>query len=151
MFLRAFTIEIWQLKPLEYARPDRGSTCRKPPEHGTSGCVEGRNGSRGRVVAEETRRDSTNGRCGFIEAVSPSFVIFPAGHRHHHPREVTAQRYLARPGLTTDELFRTDRGDNEGGSEWSFGQTAAGDTFGDDDVDILIEPDGNLLVEYRNP
>jgi beta-lactamase superfamily II metal-dependent hydrolase len=84
----------------------------------------------------------------FISAVRPQKVIFSAGHRFDHPRNVTAQRYLA-TGLAVADLFRTDRGDNEGGDEWGpMGSSA--DKRGDDDVDILVTSDGKLQVAYRN-
>jgi len=45
----------------------------------------------------------------FIQAVSPDYVIFSAGHRYEHPRAVTAQRYLNN-GVLLANMFRTDRG-----------------------------------------
>lgn len=90
----------------------------------------------------------------FIEAVSPEWVIFSAGHKYGHPRAVTVERYLAH-GLPLDHLLRTDRGDDETAQypeEWSLGRIAgATDPVADDDVDVLLRPDGNVLVEYRHP
>ena len=85
----------------------------------------------------------------FIRAVSPKWVIFPAGHDHEHPRQSTACRYL-REGIQLERILRTDRGDNEGGKEWAHGATKAGDHVGDDDIDIIIGADGTLNVEYRH-
>lgn len=86
----------------------------------------------------------------FIKAVQPAKVIFSAGHKFHHPREVTAQRYFTSLGLTSGDLLRTDRGDNEGGDELGpLGHSR--DNIGDDDIDILITKNGTLQVAYRKP
>ena len=85
-----------------------------------------------------------------IKAVSPEFVIFSAGHRHDHPRAVVAKRYI-RNGVDRDKMFRTDLGDDGGVKEWDYGRIPGHkDPKGDDDVDILIRPDGEIVVEYRN-
>lgn len=48
-------------------------------------------------------------------------------------------------------MFRTDLGDDEGEKEWKHGRIAGHkDKAGDDDVDILIRPDGEVLVSYRS-
>ena len=87
----------------------------------------------------------------FIHAVDPTFVIFSAGHAHRHPRGTTAQRYLGH-GVPVANIFRTDRGDDEGPDEWDHGRVAnESDPRGDDDVDILLRPTGEVLVEYRHP
>ncbi len=57
----------------------------------------------------------------FIDAVSPEWVIFTAGHAHKHPRAVAAQRYL-NSGVKLDNMFRTDLGDDEGVKEWDHGR-----------------------------
>lgn len=87
----------------------------------------------------------------FIKKVSPEYVIFSAGHDYEHPRASTAKRYLDN-GVQLSKMFRTDRGDDEGSSEWNHLRQAGNhDSAGDDDVDILIREDGSLIVEYRNP
>ncbi len=87
----------------------------------------------------------------FIQAVNPEFVIFPAGHKFEHPRKVTAERYLA-AGVKAEKMFRTDRGDDEGPTEWNHERVNhAQDVAGDDDVDIVITKDGQVNVAYRNP
>ena len=57
-------------------------------------------------------------------------------------------------------IFRTDLGDDESDGdgptvhrqEGDHGQVAnQTDPAGDDDVDILIRPSGEVVVEYRNP
>jgi competence protein ComEC len=86
----------------------------------------------------------------FIEAVSPEFVVFSAGHDHGHPTAAAAQRYLDF-GVSIDKIFRCDLGDDEGDEdEWTHWQvpgTTDGD--GDDTVDILTRPTGQILVEYK--
>ena len=84
----------------------------------------------------------------FIQAVSPSHVIFSAGHKHHHPRASAAQRYLNN-SVSLTNIFRTDRGDNEGGTEWNHEATSSSDSVGDDDVEIEISASGTLTVAYR--
>jgi len=86
----------------------------------------------------------------FIAAASPLYVLFPAGTRYGHPRAVVAERYLA-AGVPVERIFRTDLGDNEGKGEWAFGSTPEGDRRGDDDVDVRIDWEGNIRVEYRKP
>jgi mRNA degradation ribonuclease J1/J2 len=51
-----------------------------------------------------------------IEAVDPDYVIYSAGHAHRHPRQSTAERYHLGHGVPLDRMFRTDRGDHEGGA-----------------------------------
>jgi competence protein ComEC len=85
----------------------------------------------------------------FIQAVNPDYVIFSAGHDHHHPRDSAAQRYLDF-GIPETNMFRTDRGDDEGLPEWPFGSIAGeADKPGDDDIDITITADSELTVRYR--
>src|ERR1043166_393776 len=85
----------------------------------------------------------------FIRAVRPHDVIFSAGHKFEHPRKSAVQRYLDF-GITEPHLFRTDRGDNEGGKEWIQSPGNAPDPPGDDDVDVLITKSGTVTVAYRN-
>jgi beta-lactamase superfamily II metal-dependent hydrolase len=83
----------------------------------------------------------------FVELVSPEYVIFPAGHKHHHPTTRTADIYLE--FLTTDKIFRTDRGDDEGTGEWTFGRKAGCvDKPGDDAVHIQLMGNGTYRVYY---
>lgn len=86
----------------------------------------------------------------FIQAVHPTFVVFTAGHKYQHPRAVTVQRYLAN-GVQAQNIFRTDRGDDEGPTEWDGERVAGGnDKPGDDDIDITIPATGAVQVKYRN-
>ncbi len=78
----------------------------------------------------------------FIDAVQPQFVIFSAGHNHKHPRAAAAERYVTH-GVVEGNMFRTDRGDDEGGKEWAEGRIAGcHDKAGDDDVEILLMGNG---------
>jgi competence protein ComEC len=87
----------------------------------------------------------------FIRQVSPEYVIFSAGHKYEHPRRAAADRYLAL-GVLEAKMFRTDRGDNEGGQEWKPASLSSpADPEGDDDVDILLRQTGEVKVEYRSP
>ena len=87
----------------------------------------------------------------FVEAVHPKYVIFSAGHKFHHPRNVAAERYQKHdPDLK--QILRTDIGDDEGGDEWGYGRhKGTVDPIGDDDIDIQISKDGDLEVAYRTP
>ena len=87
----------------------------------------------------------------FIEAVSPEWVIFPAGHKHEHPRATTAKRYIDAE-VDVAKMLRTDRGDDEGAKEWDGGRgDGKPDRPGDDDIDIVIRADGRVEVAYRVP
>lgn len=84
----------------------------------------------------------------FIRAVSPEYVIFPAGHKFSHPRQVTAARYLS-AGVRATRMYRTDRGDDEGPLEWSRGGVPRNvDRRGDDDVVVGISDTGKIKVRY---
>jgi beta-lactamase superfamily II metal-dependent hydrolase len=91
----------------------------------------------------------------FIQAVKPVWVIFSAGHQYEHPRLATVNRYRA-AGIPDDHLLRTDRGDDEPGSEDWASTDPRGDAIGRDDVDITITPQGGtkagiVAVGYRVP
>ena len=83
----------------------------------------------------------------FIQATSPTFVIFSAGTLFKHPRASSAKRYLDN-GVAVERMFRTDRGDIQRNGEWTVG-TGQGDKAGDDDVDVLIRNSGQIVVDYR--
>ena len=76
----------------------------------------------------------------FLKAVSPTFVIFPAGGSHEHPRQNTVTR-MTRPdvGILESNLFRTDQCDPPGPNEWPGAFVpGANDTSEDDDIDIVL-------------
>lgn len=85
----------------------------------------------------------------FIAEVDPDFVIFSAGHSHEHPTAGAAGRYLAH-GVQIQNIFRTDRGDDEGGFEWPHGAIAGcRNRPGNDDVEIVLPLNGSSQVAYR--
>jgi beta-lactamase superfamily II metal-dependent hydrolase len=88
----------------------------------------------------------------FIQAVTPRWVVFSAGHDYDHPRAATAQRYLS-CGVSAGRMYRTDRGDDEsadGDREWKRGRKSGmKDPKGDDDVEIRIKDNGKVSVKYR--
>lgn len=45
------------------------------------------------MIAPHHGGNNGSSRC-FIEATTPTHVIFSAGHQHDHPADVTAQRYI---------------------------------------------------------
>lgn len=106
------------------------------------------------VIAPHHGADNGSSKA-FIEATTPEFVIFSAGHDHRHPRQATADRYI-QAGVKLKNIFRTDRGDDERSEdyndEWSAGRTdGCSDKAGDDDVEIFIAADGKIKVRYKFP
>ena len=97
---------------------------------------------------------SKNGSClDFIKLVAPKWAIFTAGHDHGHPARIAVARYLD-AGVPEGRIFRTDRGDNEGGGEWADEDTPENkstDPIRDDDILITLKGDGSTpTVEYRD-
>ena len=100
------------------------------------------------LIAPHHGGNNGNSRC-FIEAVSPQFVVFSAGHDYGHPSGGAAGRYIA-AGVRAERMLRTDRGDDEGGFEWTEGRVpGCHDGRGDDDIEVLLPEQGELRVEYR--
>lgn len=107
------------------------------------------------LIGQHHGSDDSSSNC-FIRAVSPTWVIFSAGHEYHHPRQSAADRFLA-SGVDKDRMLRTDRGDNEGGTgrgkEWLYGALRrCEDQAGDDDIEITMpaSPLVPLAVAYRH-
>lgn len=99
------------------------------------------------IIAPHHGGNNGSSTC-FIEAVDPEFVIFSAGHDHHHPTTSAGQRYLD-AGVDVNNIYRTDRGDDEGGFEWSHGRMiGCTDPKGDDDVEVLLPATGDVQVAY---
>ncbi len=69
------------------------------------------------LIAPHHGGDNGSSAC-FILAVDPGFVVFSAGHDHHHPTSSAAGRYTS-AGVPVNRIFRTDRGDDEGSGEWA--------------------------------
>ena len=102
------------------------------------------------LIAPHHGADNGSSRC-FINAVTPEWVVFSAGSSYEHPREATAERYIA-AGVDIDHMLRTDRGDDEGGDEWSDGaEPGCNDPRDDDDIEIIIREGGELIVRYADP
>ena len=99
------------------------------------------------LIAPHHGGNNGSAKC-FVEAVDPQFVIFSAGHKHDHPSNSAAQRYLDH-GIPRNKILRTDRGDNEGGFEWPEQGTTCKDKAGDDDVDIVLSNSGAVSVAHR--
>lgn len=97
-----------------------------------------------------------NANCmGFIEAASPDYVVFSAGHKYHHPNLSTALRFISY-GIPPDHMFRTDTYDYESGGsepheqEWNYPPTTTDqDIVGDDHVRIVIPYNGNIQIGYE--
>lgn len=78
----------------------------------------------------------------FIEAVDPTWAVFPTGHAYRHPRSVTAKRFLDL-GYPKECLLRTDLGDDEGAGGWSYGSKPQyQDGIGDDGIEIVLSQGG---------
>jgi len=100
------------------------------------------------LIAPHHGADNGSSTC-FIKAVNPKFVIFSAGSIHHHPRTKVAKRYTDN-GVKVENMFRTDRGDDEGGTEWKHGRIEnCNDSRGDDDIEIIFPQQGKPKVAYR--
>lgn len=101
------------------------------------------------LVAGHHGADNSSSTC-FIRAVSPKYVIFSAGHEYHHPRQAAVARFLAN-GVDPSNLFRTDLGDNEGGTEMTAGSGGCEDPTGDDDVEVRLPSNSAspITVAYR--
>jgi hypothetical protein len=99
------------------------------------------------LIAPHHGADNASANC-FIDAVHPDYVIFSAGHKFHHPRAVTAERYLAH-GVKLDHIFRTDLGDDEGGAEWAYGREPGSvHPRGTTNVEIVLPARGAAQVRY---
>lgn len=103
------------------------------------------------ILVPNSGRSQTLSRC-FLETVSPHFAILSAGHGNKLPSNEVAQDYL-KLGLEEHNILRTDRGDDEGGSEWRNSLTVSGciDATGDDRVVASVSTSGTLNVAYALP
>jgi len=102
------------------------------------------------IIAPHHGSETSGSKC-FLGAVGAEFAIFSAGHKYSHPTTGSVDRYLD-SGLLDSNVFRTDRGDDEGAKESPL-QRVPGckDRSGDDDVEIVIHQDGTVRVGYRLP
>ena len=103
------------------------------------------------LIAAHHGSESSNS-WAFIEAIHPRYVIFSAGHsKDAHPRAITARRFIDF-GVIEENIFRTDRGDDDGDDEWDYLRIYGNvDVAGDDDVDIIISGNGSIEINYRIP
>lgn len=87
-----------------------------------------------------------------IETISPYFVVFSAGHGAGKPLTTVVNRFLG-AGVKHRNILRTDRGDNEGGDEWSndFTLPTCSDGTGDDSIIATITKSGEIKVAYEKP
>lgn len=105
------------------------------------------------LVGQHHGADNATSNC-FAAAVDPDFVVFSAGNEYHHPRQSAVDR-LTGNGVALANIFRTDLGDNEGGTgrnaEMSAGSGRCADRPGDDDVEIRLprSPTARVTVRYR--
>ena len=100
------------------------------------------------LIAPHHGANNASSTC-FINAVMPKFVVFSAGHRYEHPRETVVRRIKSITSIPDENIFRTDRGDDEGGKEASI-QRISGckDPSGDDDIEILLPEHGDPFLQY---
>ena len=92
----------------------------------------------------------------FIGTVSPKHVIFSAGSQHRHPNLKAVNRYIKWAKTEAEDkvyLYRTDYGDNEkrttNKQEWKIKGAIGGDEKGDDHINIKIDKDGKVFVDYE--
>lgn len=104
------------------------------------------------LIGQHHGGNNASTKC-FIQAVHPTYVVFSAGHKnYHHPNGATAARFMA-AGVLPTNMFRTDRGDDEGPPEWIYGSFAGCvDKPGDDDVEIWLPatPTEPIRIQYRS-
>jgi competence protein ComEC len=104
------------------------------------------------LIGQHHGADNSASSC-FVSAVSPEFVVFSAGHHFRHPTQAAVDRLTSSGRVSLANIFRTDRGDNEGGSEMTAGAGTCPDKRGDDDVEIRLprSSSGRVTVAYRAP
>jgi beta-lactamase superfamily II metal-dependent hydrolase len=110
----------------------------------------GRNLKSDVLIAPHHGANNASSSC-LLRSVSPSYIIFSAGHKYQHPRKKTIDRITNILGIPISNMFRTDRGDDEGDKEWDYLRIKnCKDKPGDDDIQILISPLSELKVDYLN-
>lgn len=85
----------------------------------------------------------------FIGAVDPRWVVFSAGTNanYRHPRQTTADRYIA-AGVAPWRILRTDADEAPEAGEWSRDDWPPVPGAGGD-IDISITERGHVFVRYR--
>ncbi len=100
------------------------------------------------LIAPHHGANNASSKC-FLDAVKPTSIIFSAGHRYQHPREQTIDRIKNTLGLSDEDMYRTDRGDDEGRKEWDYLRiNGCKDKAGDDDIQITIEDNSDMSINY---
>lgn len=100
------------------------------------------------LIAPHHGADNGSSKC-FISKVKPEVVIFSSGHRYQHPRLATVDRIKAAIPIENHNIYRTDRGDDEGSNEWDYLRIeGCKDTTGDDDVIIALSETEGSSVSY---
>lgn len=101
------------------------------------------------IIASHHGGNNGSSSC-FINAVSPEFVVFPAGHDHGHPAFDTYTRYI-NAGVDKNKIYRTDLNDAEDDTDRDWEDeslTNCIDVAGDDDIEITMMRTG-ISVSYR--
>lgn len=102
------------------------------------------------IIAPHHGANNASSNC-LLRSVSPTYALFSAGHRHSHPRRNTIKRYMDF-GVSPYNIFRTDRGDDEGIKESKLERIInCIDGPGDDDILISINNAKKIKVAYVNP
>jgi competence protein ComEC len=90
----------------------------------------------------------SNGSCSlpFLNAVSPEWVVIPAGHRNDHPTEGAIRR-LGKAGVPASQILRTDDGDPIIEDDATEEEPA-----GDDSYVFVVDEDGiRSIIRIKVP
>ncbi len=100
------------------------------------------------LIAPHHGANNASSEC-FLNAVKPNNIIFSAGHRYQHPRDKTTIRIKNTLGILDENMFRTDRGDDEGPDGWDYLRiNGCKDKAGDDDIQIIIKDTSDISINY---
>jgi competence protein ComEC len=103
------------------------------------------------VLIGQHHGSENSGSLRFLQRVSPEYIVYSAGHRHEHPRLSAIERAVA-AGVDPDNIYRTDRSDDEGELEWDGERLdQCRDDPEDDDVVIRLPLNGAITVDYAGP
>lgn len=129
---------------------DRNSTCSFAEQEIVN---SNKNLSADVLIAPHHGANNASSSC-FLNAINPDYIVFSAGHMYKHPRRATINRIQQALNIHSSNMFRTDRGDDEGDQEWGY-QRIPGctDKAGDDDINITISDQDKLKlsIEYLIP
>ena len=87
----------------------------------------------------------------FIQAIRPTYVVFSCGKAYNHPRKKAVYRYL-KMNVLKENIFKTDRGSCASSEKEWQGQenSSCEDSIGDDDIQIVVTPEGELKIGYTD-